>query len=475
MNILYITLTFNFIFILILLGFSLLWKNKKVELQQIKHERDSKIEDANELIEKYKDFDEIYNAAEYLKELKNQQEDLKNHIVHTRQNWNDESIRLSEKLETLCKQVGDLEEDTYIQSFGFYKPKYDFENSSMYQIRLKDIRNQQRQMIKDKTAAICHAEWSVAGSRSKGKKMTNNFIKMILRAFNGECDAAVMKVKYNNIEAMEKRIEKSRAALNKLAESSHSEITEQYLNLKMQELYLAHEFQEKKQEEKEEQKAIKERIKEEERAQKELERELAKENKRIEQEEKEKQKALEEALLKSKITHSQLEIEQNKKWIETLQNELEILKKEKERKISQAQLTKAGYVYIISNIGSFGKDVYKIGLTRRLDPRIRVRELGGASVPFPYDIHALAFSEDAPGLEAALHQALSEFKVNRINNRKEFFQVPLKTIEKTLMKHATKEVEFNYEPEAEEYRKTLAAKRELQEQMDSIYTIESEI
>ena len=118
------------------------------------------------------------------------------------------------------------------------------------------------------------------------------------------------------------------------------------------------------------------------------------------------------------------------------------------------KLTKSGHVYIVSNIGSFGENVYKIGLTRRLDPQDRIRELGDASVPFPFDVHAMVYSEDAPNLEQTLHRAFDNRRVNLVNMRKEFFTVSLSEVEQATQDHGT--LEFTLAAEAEEYRKTLA-------------------
>jgi hypothetical protein len=123
-----------------------------------------------------------------------------------------------------------------------------------------------------------------------------------------------------------------------------------------------------------------------------------------------------------------------------------------------AQQTRQGWVYIISNIGSFGENVYKIGMTRRLDPMERVNELGDASVPFPFDVHAMIFSEDAPALETALHQAFESQKTNLVNGKKEFFNVPLCAI-KDKVKELGYEVEFEETPTAPQYRDTLFARK----------------
>ncbi|MBC6431715.1 GIY-YIG nuclease family protein [Nostoc sp. HG1] len=155
--------------------------------------------------------------------------------------------------------------------------------------------------------------------------------------------------------------------------------------------------------------------------------------------------------------------------IEELQKRLAEAEANKERAISQAQLTKSGHVYIISNIGSFGEDVYKIGMTRRLEPMDRVKELGDASVPFPFDVHAMIFCENAPELESRLHMCFQARRMNKENKRKEFFRVSLEEIVKVVretdaeLKICRSEITFTKVAEAVDYRKTLAQERERQQ------------
>jgi hypothetical protein len=213
---------------------------------------------------------------------------------------------------------------------------------------------------------------------------------------------------------------------------------------------LKYEFEQKKQEEKEEQQAIKEQMREEARALKELEK--AKE--KVEKEEKHFSQAIEKMNQQLQKANS----EEQQKLLDKLREleaQLELTKRNKEDVINRVQNTRAGYVYIISNIGSFGDSVYKIGMTRRLEPLDRVKELGDASVPFTFDVHAMIFSKDAPALESALHRALSDKKVNKVNDRKEFFRVDLKEIEELVKRNHNKTVEFTKLAEAEEFRKSV--------------------
>lgn len=375
-----------------------------------------------------------------------------------------EEQELSAKISALKASLQDLEEKEFVEAFGFYNSKYDFQEAEDYKQNLDAIRAQQKQMIKDKQAAVCHVKMTLEGSAREGKKMTDNFLKLILRAFNGECDASVAKVKYNNIETMEKRIRKTYDDLNKLSKTTYCEITSQYLDLKLQELWLTHEYQEKKYQEKEEQRIIREQMREEERALRELE----KARQEAEREEKRYQEALEKVRrdLASSTGKAQ---EKLLSQIEELQKRLLEAETNKQRAISQAQLTKSGHVYIISNIGSFGRDVYKIGMTRRLEPMNRVKELGDASVPFSFDVHVMIFCENAPELESQLHKRFKHQRVNKENERKEFFRVSLDDIVRAVqeidseLKICKSEVIFTKVAEATEYRKTLAQERQNQE------------
>ena len=148
-----------------------------------------------------------------------------------------------------------------------------------------------------------------------------------------------------------------------------------------------------------------------------------------------------------------VELENLQTKIANLEIELKKAQEMKERAISMAQITKAGYIYVISNIGSFGENIYKIGMTRRIEPTDRIRELSGASVPFPYDIHAMIYSENAPELEYALHKSFTDKRLNLINYRKEFFNVSLDDIEKYVNDKSIN-IEFTKLAEARDFRQT---------------------
>lgn len=356
---------------------------------------------------------------------------------------------LSEEVKQKESQIVELDETILLQEFGMYSPIYDFANSEMYKDRLDAIRTEQKNMILFKTAATCSTNWTVNGSEAQGRVMTNQNIKQILRCFNDECDMLISKVKFNNISAFIEKIRKSYDALNRMNSKNDVSISSDYLNLKIQELQLAYEYAVKKQEEKEEQRRIREQMREEARLQKEIE----EARKDIEKEQKHYTNALLK-LYKQIESCDELEKEvllEKKVEIEKHLSDLEIAIKDIDYREANKR---AGYVYIISNIGSFGENIYKIGMTRRLDPMERVDELGDASVPFKFDVHAMIFSDDAPTLETALHHAFENKKVNMINGRREFFNVTLEEIEEVVKANYDKTVEFVKIPQAEQYRES---------------------
>ena len=356
---------------------------------------------------------------------------------------------LSDEIQEKKSQVIELDETILLQEFGLYAPIYDFANSEMYKERLEVIRSKQKNMILNKTAATCSTNWTVNGSTSQGRVMTNQNIKQILRCFNDECDMLISKVRFNNITTFIEKIRKSYEALNRMNTKSDVSISNEYLELKINELQLAYEYAVKKQEEKEEQRRIREQMREEARMLKEIE----EKRRDIEKEQKHYANALEKLnkQIESCNEFEKVALLEKKIEIENHLSDLDIAIKD----INYREANKrAGYVYIISNIGSFGENIYKIGMTRRLDPTERVDELGDASVPFKFDIHAMIFSEDAPALETALHHAFENKKVNMVNGRREFFQVTLEEIEEVVKANYDKAVEFIKIPQAEQYRES---------------------
>ncbi len=363
--------------------------------------------------------------------------------------WAGEVAEKRRELNDLSSRVQYLRDEEALQEVGFYRPKYNL-SSAQYKIKLGKLQDQIAGVLRADQAAVCHVPWVVDGSEEKGRKMVERILKLQLRAFNGECDAAIAKVSWKNYQTMEDRIWKAFKAINKLGEPTHCEITSAYVELRLEELRLTHEREEKLEEEREEQRRIREEAREEEIARREIERE----QERAEREEERWAEVLERAR-RELAAASDKQAEGLKSKIAELEVRLAEAHANKERAISRAQLTRSGHVYVISNEGSFGQDVYKIGMTRRLDPLDRVRELGDASVPFRFDVHAVIYSEDAPALESRLHALFSARRMNMVNERKEFFRVSLAEIEKHV-RELRGEIEFTRVAEAKEYRETLA-------------------
>lgn len=359
------------------------------------------------------------------------------------------------QLDALRKEVIETSETILLQSFGLYTPRFSFVNSDEYKARLLEIRAQQKDMIKDKSAVSGNTNWTVNGNAAKGRRMVADMQKLLLRAFNSECDDVIEHVKYNNIESSEKRITASRDAISKLGNLMGVSIQPRYYRLKIEELYLAFEYQQKKQQEKEEQKEARARMREEAKLAKEIE----EERKKLEKEQKHYQNALKKITeqLASASEEDRAAIEEKKRELE---QQLSKIDQEFQAVDYREANQRAGYVYIISNIGAFGEDVYKIGMTRRLDPMDRVDELGDASVPFDFDVHAMIFSDDAPRLEAALHNAFADRKLNFVNQRREFFHVSLDEIKQVVKENYDRSVEFIDLAPAEQYRQSLLMKKQ---------------
>lgn len=339
----------------------------------------------------------------------------------------DEVRQMKADLEQRCRalraDLGQLEEAGEMQTLGIYSRVHDFESPRQYINALEANAAKQKDMIKAGRACTCAIEWTVDGSVAKGAKMLKEQTTLMLRAFNGEADAAISKCKPSNFASIRSRIEKAYDALNKTGQTKQLKISPEFLKLKLDELILVHECERAKEAEKERQKEIRDRLREEEKAAREIETA----RKSAEKEEQTKLKALEDArrLLAEEHGMHNAKLES---LVQKLENELKEAIDRKSKAIARAQLTKSGHVYILSNIGTMGEGVYKIGMTRRFEPLDRVRELGDASVPFPFDVHALIYTDDAPKLEHALHCHFAERRLNLSNTRKEYFRVTLEEV-----------------------------------------------
>jgi hypothetical protein len=425
-----------------------------VEIQNKNSELSTKTEQSDKLNSDLKRFSEIISIENEI-ESKNKEF---SEIQATATELNDKFINAKSIFKELEKDIKLYQNDLEFVELGIYEPVFDLDTSEKYQERIKQIAARQKQLIKDGNACVCNTEWVVGNSRKQGEIMTKRYINLTLRAFNGECDALISKVRWNNIKRFEERITKAFNAINNLGQSNNTSITDKYLKLKLDELHLVYELAHKKYQEKEEARAIREEQREEERAQREFE----KARKDAEMEEKRFQKALERARKDLGLVSGE-KLDELNSQIAQLEQNLKEAHEAKERAISRAQETKSGHVYIISNLGSFGENVYKIGMTRRLEPMDRVKELGDASVPFTFDLHAMIFSENAPELENLLHKEFDDRRINKVNNRKEYFRVTLDEIEKVIIDKYEKEVDFIKVLEAQQFRETKSIIKQLQQ------------
>ncbi|WP_245440210.1 DUF4041 domain-containing protein [Mesorhizobium sp. Z1-4] len=349
----------------------------------------------------------------------------------------------------LLSELAIFDERLAFAEMGIYEPHFDFTDSEQFKSAINSIKDEQKGTISAENAVICTTNWTVDGSLSKGQTMIKRNIRLTLRAFNNECDAAIANARWNNVNAMEKRIVRARDQIDKHNTSNAIVITDEFLKLKLTELFLTHEYREKQKAERDERAELARAAREEQKLMRDLE---------IAQQEEERYERL---LAKAKAEAAKVagpQLEAFGEQIRTLERDLSEAHAKAERAQAMAERTKSGYVYIISNIGSFGENVIKIGLTRRLDPMDRVKELGDASVPFTFDVHAIVYSEDAPALERALHSEFEQVRVNAQNYRKEFFRVALAEVEAAL-KRVSPEAPFFRDIEAQEYHETLARRR----------------
>lgn len=307
---------------------------------------------------------------------------------------------------------------------------------------LKKAREKTKVIVKNGLAADCDYV-------ENNRKITA--IDFVTDAFNGKVDTILATVKSTNYGVLKQKILDSFTLVNSLGQPfRNARITDNYLQARLDELKWAVAATELKEKEKEEQRLIKEQIREEERARKEYEkaiREAAKEEQML-------NKMLEKAKLQLLEASEQQKAEYEAKLID-LQNKLQEAEEKNQRALSMAQQTKSGHVYIISNIGSFGENVYKIGMTRRLNPIDRVKELSDASVPFSFDVHSMIFSDDAPKLENELHKIFSDNQVNKVNSKKEFFKVNIKDIRNQIERMGI-EAKWTMLADAKEYKESLA-------------------
>lgn len=361
------------------------------------------------------------------------------------------ALKDAEKLQAVASAMRNI-----IDGYGdnYLKPTYSIldelaENYGFDEAghELKLARANSESMIASDRAAICdYVE----------RNRRETAVRFVLDAFNGKVDTILGRLKRDNIGTLEQKIRDAFALVNFNGGAFRdARITPEYLTSRLQELKWAAAVLALKERDKEEQRRIREQLREEERAQREIERAL-------------KDAAKEEAALQRAMLEAQARIdkagEEQRAMFEAqlmdLKSKLADAEIKNRRALSMAQQTKAGHVYVISNIGSFGEQVFKVGMTRRLEPFDRVKELGDASVPFPFDVHAMIWADDAPALENALHKRFVTAQINKVNPRKEFFRVPMTALREVVDEMGLRAT-WTLTAEASQYRETLAIEKEL--------------
>jgi hypothetical protein len=345
-------------------------------------------------------------------------------------------------LETLNAQVVVTEDVAILQEVGVYEYQHPLDDAAAYQEQLEQIKANIKAMNRKDGGAVTGATtWTVNGSPAEGARMVRDFSKLMLRAFNAEADNLVRGLKPYKVDASVDRLRKVAATIEKLGKTMSIQISHTYLTLRENELRWTGDFRAKQAEEKEREKEERARLREE----KKVEQELAKEKEKLE---KERQHYIN--------TLAKLEESGDLEAAARIRADLEIVDQKVADVDYRAANHRAGYVYIISNIGSFGEDLIKVGLTRRLEPRDRIRELSDASVPFNFDTHAIHFSDDAVTVESEMHRRLSDRRVNQINLRREFFRATPSEAKTLLSELAGEILEFEEIPEAAEFRQSQA-------------------
>lgn len=326
---------------------------------------------------------------------------------------------------------------------GVYQYRHPLDSADEYREALNELKLGIRECITGGRAIAAVDRFVYNNSLGQGRRMVDDLSKLMLRAYNAEADNCVRTVRAGSVTAAVRRLERAVTSIERLGRSMDMRITPEYHALRVREIELTGDFLVKRQEEREAERERREQLREQRRA----EAELAAEREKL---------AKERSHYETVLT--QLRERGYAEDAEEMAQRLAAIDEAIERNDYRAANIRAGYVYVISNVGAFGPDVVKIGMTRRLDPMDRVRELGDASVPFPFDVHLIHFSDDAIGMEAALHQAFAEERLNQVNLRREFFRATPRQVRNILVDRFGTVLEFTAEPEALQYQQSLSVR-----------------
>lgn len=386
--------------------------------------------------------DNISNLNKEIVNLEEKKKSTETSLSDSIANLNFSIQKKKEERNALEREISSLEKDAICKQYIF--SDYDGLTSVDCKNRLALIKNDEQEAIKSSSILLI--------SKNGKKKEINDNAKQILRCFNSECDNALLNLSVKNIDSVRSKITKSFESLNKIFAVDGIQMAQKLLEFKLEELNLVYTYEQKKELEREQQRTIKEQMIEEEKVRREIERQKAK----LEKDQTQCSNEINKLIGYMQKTQNDIEKQLYVDKIKELEEKLKQLEADKATVLEREANARAGYVYIISNIGSFGENIYKIGMTRRLEPMDRIKELSSASVPFEFDVHAMIFSDDAPTLETALHQKFEKQSVNRVNLRKEFFKVSLDEIEAVVKEKYNNTVTFTRIPVAREYNETLA-------------------
>lgn len=360
---------------------------------------------------------------------------------------------LRAQYDELRRQVVETSDVMLLQEIGLYKYAHPLDSSDQYKGLLAQIEAECKQRVKDGSAVTATKKWAINGSDKDGSRMVADFSKLILRAYNNEADNVVRTLRPYSVEPAIARLDKLRASIAKLGTSMKLGITDGYHALRVQEVQLTGDYLAKLAEEREAQREERARLREEDK----VRREFQAEQDRLEKE----RTHYANVVAAMQATGDVAGASEAASKLAEIQQALAGV-------IDRSANIRAGYVYVISNIGAFGARIVKIGLTRRLEPMDRVRELGDASVPFHFDVHAMIFSEDAVGLETALHREFEAKRVNLVNARREFFYASAQEVRDVLHRMRGSLLSYVNDPEALEWHQSEGARRMTQPAQDRL-------
>lgn len=347
----------------------------------------------------------------------------------------------STRLAELRKDVIETEETALMQEAGVYEYRHPLDDAMGYKDQLEAVKSRIKQMVKKDGGAITAATgWQVNGSEAQGRKMVADFSKLMLRAYNAEADNLVRGMKPYKLDTSIERLRKVALTIERLGKTMSIEVNDEYEALRNEELSLTADYINKLAAEKEAEREEKRRLREEKQAQQEFE----KQREKLTKEKQHYANALEKLVANG-----------DEEGAARLREQMADVEKAIEDVDYRAANIRAGYVYVISNVGAFGERMVKIGMTRRLEPMDRVKELGDASVPFNFDVHTLFFSDDAVNVETSLHQHFADRRVNRVNLRREYFYATPVEVREALLDLAGEVLHFDETPEAMEYNQSL--------------------